>query len=262
MPGPPPASSTSNVVVVLREAGCVFAEDEARLLIDAAATPTELARLVSQRVAGIPLEQVLGWAAFCGLRIAMEPGVFVPRRRTELLVREAVTALRPGAVVVDLCCGSGAVGAAITAGVADIRLAAADIDPAAVRCARKNLSPPAEVFVGDLYDGLPRGLRGQVDVITANAPYVPSDAIALMPPEARIFEPRPALDGGPDGVELHRRLAAAASRWLAPGGLLLIETSVEQADLTALAVTESALVPTITHDDDLDATVVSGLLSP
>src|SRR4051812_9605748 len=99
----------------LRASGSVFAEDEAALLVAEARTPGELEVMVGQRVAGTPLEVIVGWAEFCGLRIAVEPGVFVPRRRTEVLVREAVALAAPGAVVLDLCCGTGAVGAAIHA---------------------------------------------------------------------------------------------------------------------------------------------------
>lgn len=102
--------AAGHIVATLRDAGCVFAEDEARLLVSEARNPVELAAMVERRVGGLPLEQVFGWAAFCGLRIAVEPGVFVPRPGTELLVREAAALSRPGAVVVDLCCGSGAVG--------------------------------------------------------------------------------------------------------------------------------------------------------
>src|SRR5688572_5374167 len=120
------------VVARLRAAGCVFAEEEAGLLTAAAATSGQLATLVDQRVAGLPLEHLLGWVQFCGLRIAAAPGVFVPRRRTELLVREAIARARPDPVVVDLCCGSGAVGAALAAVLDIAELHAADVDPAAV----------------------------------------------------------------------------------------------------------------------------------
>src|SRR5450432_1469341 len=131
-PSPDPRSAA---VTRLRAAGCVFAEDEARLLISAARTPADLAAMVDRRVAGLPLEHVLGWAEFCGLRIAVDPGVFVPRRRTEFLVHQATALTRPGSVVVDLCCGSGALGAAVAAAQGQIELHAADIDPAAVACA-------------------------------------------------------------------------------------------------------------------------------
>src|SRR5262245_29444624 len=133
-PVPPPA-----IVNRLRAAGCVFAEDEARLLVGAARSPADLAAMVDRRAAGLPIEYVVGWAEFAGLRVAVAPGVFVPRRRTEFLVDQAAALTRPGAVVVDLCCGSGAVGAALAAAVEGIELHAADIDPAAVRCARRNL---------------------------------------------------------------------------------------------------------------------------
>jgi release factor glutamine methyltransferase len=159
-------------------------------------------------------------------------------------------------VVVDLCCGSGAIGAAVAHRCPDAVVYAADVDPAAVACARRNL-PPERVFEGDLYDALPADLAGRVEVVAVNAPYVPTDAIATMPGEARDHEPRVALDGGPDGVELHRRVAAGASHWLAPRGLLLIETGRSQAPLTVAACEAVGLVAQVVTDDELDATAVS-----
>ena len=105
---------------------------------------------------------------------------------------------------------------------------AADVDPDAVACARRNL-PPERVFEGDLYDALPGALRGRVAAVVANAPYVPTHAIATMPPEARDHEHRVALDGGADGLDVHRGVVAGARDWLAPGGRVLIETSRAQA---------------------------------
>ena len=127
------------LVARLRAAGCVFAEDEARLLRAAAGSPAELDALAARRVDGAPLEALLGWAEFCGLRIAVDPGVFVPRQRTAFLVAQAVRRAGPGAVVVDLCCGTGAIGAAIAAAAPGVEVHAADVDPAAVACARRNL---------------------------------------------------------------------------------------------------------------------------
>jgi len=251
---PPPEAA---VVARLRAAGCVFAEDEARLLTATARTPGELATLVDQRVAGLPLEHLLGWAEFCGLRIAVDPGVFVPRRRTELLVREAVALAPPSAVVVDLCCGSGAVGAALAAVLGLAELHAADVDPGAVACARRNL-PGAQVHAGDLFEALPEALRGRVDVLAANVPYVPSDAIALMPPEARVHEPRTALDGGADGLAVARRVIDGAPSWLAAGGSLLFETGEGQVAGALAAVAAAGLVPRLATDDDLGATVIVG----
>jgi release factor glutamine methyltransferase len=244
----------------LRDAGCVFAEEEARLLCAQARDAAERSALVGRRVAGEPLEHVLGWAEFCGLRITVGPGVFVPRRRTEFLVAQAAAVCHPGAVVVDLCCGSGAVGAALVARVVGIELHAADADAAAVHCARHNLAARGHVHAGDLYAALPAKLAGRVDVLVANTPYVPSGEIALMPPEARLHEPREALDGGADGLDPARRVVAGAGEWLAPSGHVLIETSERQAPQLADEFGRAGLVPAVVESDELEATVVLGAL--
>ncbi len=256
----------------------MFAEDEALLLIAAAATPADLSGMVDRRASGLPLEHVIGWAEFCGLRIAVDPGVFVPRRRTEFLVRQAAalagqaTARRATArqataaratgrpvMVVDLCCGSGAVGAALAATLDGIELHAVDIDPAAVRCARRNVATAAgRVYEGDLDRPLPATLRGRVDVLVANAPYVPTGEVTLLPREARVHEPRAALDGGADGLDILRRVAGAAPGWLAPGGHLLVETSERQAPLLAEIVARNGLRPWVAGPDEQAATVVIG----
>ncbi|GAB3534926.1 putative protein N(5)-glutamine methyltransferase [Phytohabitans suffuscus] len=255
-----------SIVERLRAAGCVFAEDEARLLTAAADAPADLAALVARRVAGEPLEHLLGWAEFCGLRIAVDPGVFVPRRRTALLVREAVTLLagRPSPpTVVDMCCGSGALAAAVAAAAGPVTVHATDADPAAVRCARRNLAPAGgHVHQGDLDAPLPESLRGRVDVMVANVPYVPTAALAHLPPEARDHEPRAALDGGADGLDVLRRVAAAAPTWLAPGGHLLVETSDRQAPAAAAAFAAAGLTPRVVTDDTLAATAVVGTRGP
>jgi release factor glutamine methyltransferase len=257
--------SRSDVASILRAAGCVFAEDEAQLLVEQARTPADLAAMVSRRAAGLPLEHVLGWARFCGLRVAVDPGVFVPRRRTEFLVRQATNLARKAndhparPIVVDLCCGSGAAGAALAAALGRIELHAVDLDPTAVRCARRNLAAcGARVYEGDLYQPLPVSLHGRVGILIANAPYVPTAAIELMPPEARIHEPRIALDGGYDGLDILRRVIAAAPTWLAPGGHLLIETGQRQAPRAAELITRYGLVPEVSRSEDLNATVIIG----
>lgn len=248
----------SSVVSRLRAAGCVFAEEEARILLTAADTPAELAAMVRARAEGRPLEHVVGWAEFAGLRIAVDPGVFVPRRRSGFLAAAAARLTRPGALVVDLCCGSGALGAAVAATVGHpVELYAADLDPAAVRCARRNLAGTgALVFEGDLFAALPDTLRGRVEVLIANVPYVPTGDIELLPPEARLHEARPALDGGLDGLDVLRRVAAEAPGWLAAGGSLLFETSERQA-AGALAVARAAALRAVaSREEELDATVV------
>jgi release factor glutamine methyltransferase len=255
----------SAIAATLRSAGCVFAEDEAQLLMSAAATPASLSAMVDRRAAGEPLEHVLGWAEFCGLRIAVDPGVFIPRRRTELLVREAAALARqpgPTTVVVDLCCGSGAVGAALAVVLGRIELHAVDLDPAAVRCARRNVAAAGgQVYEGDLYEPLPPALRGRVDVLAANAPYVPTGEVPLLPAEARDHEPLLALDGGADGLDILRRVAAEAPRWLAPGGHLLIETSERQAPEITGAVARAGLAPQLARSEDLNATAIVATLT-
>ncbi len=271
-PSPDPDSTSPDfraVVTILRAAGCVFAEDEARLLIADASTPAALADMVDRRVAGVPLEYILGWAEFCGLRITVDRGVFVPRRRTEFLVQQAAGLAVPAPaalstptripIVLDMCCGSGAVGVGVAAAVGQIQLHAADIDPAAVHCAAGNVDAlNGRVYLGDLYDALPVALRGQIDVLVANTPYVPTVEIGMMPPEARLFEPSVALDGGPDGLDLQRRVAASAAEWLAPGGNLLIETSKRQAPSTLDVFLRAGLAARVASSDELSATVVIG----
>jgi release factor glutamine methyltransferase len=247
----------AEVVARLRSAGSVFAEDEAQLLISAARTSEELLHMVEQRATGLPLEPILGWAEFCELRIVVEPGVFVPRRRTEFLVQQAAALAGPDPVVVDLCCGSGAVGVALAAIHGRIDLYAVDIEPAAVRCAWRNVGPAGgRVYAGDLYEPLPPSLRGHVDLLVANAPYVPTGAIETMPAEARIHEPRVTLDGGADGLDVQRRLAEGAVTWLAPGGNLLVETSRRQASTSLEIFASARLSVRLARSDELDSTVV------
>jgi release factor glutamine methyltransferase len=251
-----------DIVARLRAAGCVFAEDEAELLRSAARSPGELATMVDRRVEGLPLEQILGWVDFCGLRIAVDPGVFVPRQRTALLVHAAATRCAPGATVADLACGCGAVGVAVATEVGRVHLHAVDIDPAAVACTRRNVTPfDGQVYQGDLFDALPDRLRGALHIVAANVPYVPTDAVDLMPPEARVHEPRVALDGGVDGLDVFRRVAGTAADWLTPGGSVLMEVGEEQVAAALDALRSGGLEPTVERDEELFATVVAGRLS-
>lgn len=259
MPVSSPRVPPRDLVERLRVAGCVFAEEEARLIAEQAQSPEELEQLVALRESGRPLEHILGWVEFCGRRVLIDPGVFVPRRRTELLARRAVDVLRVGDTVVDLCCGAGAVGVALAAAVEGLRVFGVDIDPTAVHSARRNL-PPHTVFEGDLFEPLPGELRGRVDVVVANAPYVPTGAIALMPVEARRFEARVALDGGRDGLDVQRRIAAEAPSWLGPHGHLLVETSVGQAPATAAIMRDAGFETCTVSSRRLEATVVQGSL--
>ncbi|MDF9877440.1 release factor glutamine methyltransferase [Cellulosimicrobium cellulans] len=282
-------SQLDDLVSRLRAAGCVFAEDEAALLAERADDDAHLEALVVRRVAGEPLEHVLGYVDFHGLRVAVDPGVFVPRQRTTLLVDEAVALGRqvagaapgrlpvarpdgaavaaPGGspvVVVDLCCGAGALGLATATdlgGLADVELYATDVDPAAVACAARNVAAVGgTAYEGDLFDPLPAGLHGRVDLLLANVPYVPTAEIPLLPREARDHEAHVALDGGGDGLEVLRRVASEAPRWLAPGGHLLTESGERQA-AGAVGVLEGAgLRARVVRDEEIGATIVVGTL--
>jgi len=279
-----PQHDLDAVISRLRAAGCVFAEEEAAILLADATTPAELEARVARRVEGEPLEYIVGWAEFCGLRVSVTPGVFVPRQRTTLVVREALRVAPSRPVVLDLCCGAGAIGAAILDARPNAAVYAADIDPAATECARRTLAAlwveehreaagsswveehreaarletRAQVVTGDLYEPLPASIKGTVDVLAVNAPYVPTDEIPFMPSEARDHEARAALDGGADGLALHRRVADGAGEWLTPGGHLIIETSERQASVTAGILESAGLSVSIVHDDEVDGTVVVG----
>ncbi len=248
-----------SIINRLRSEGCVFAEDETRLLISEARTLEDLKKMVEMRANGLPLEYVFGYAEFCSLRIEVDQGVFVPRKRTEFLVHQAEALSCSGDIVVDLCCGSGAVGVALAAALGRVELYSVDIDPIAVRCAGRNVSDfSGYVFEGDLYKALPHSLKGHVNILVANVPYVPTEAIKLLPQEARLYEPKVALDGGEDGLDIQRRIVKEAFLWLAPGGHLLIETSEMQAPQTFEIFSGAGLTTKIARDEELDATVVIG----
>ncbi|QTX06231.1 putative protein N(5)-glutamine methyltransferase [Agromyces archimandritae] len=255
----------------MRAAGSVFAEEEARLLIAEAADAGALERMAVRRIAGDPLEQILGWAEFAGLRILLEPGVFVPRRRSEWIAELAIAALdggvrmpRAAPIVVELCCGSAAIAAAVQHRHPHAVIVASDIQAAAVRAARRNLTRPATVVRGDLFDGLPRGIHRRIDLVVANAPYVPSGEIGRMPPEARDHEPRITLDGGADGLDIARRILAGAPERLRPGGRLIIETSRRQAPELLALFAAAGFDAGIRRDpdDDRRGTAVVGALAP
>ncbi|OLT51358.1 putative protein N(5)-glutamine methyltransferase [Cellulosimicrobium sp. CUA-896] len=274
-----PTSPSPALVARLRAAGCVFAEDEAALLEEEAAAgdPGRLEELVARRVGGEPLEHVLGRAELRGERVRVDPGVFVPRQRTGLLVEEATRLVRRSGpasarrgdrplVVVDLCCGSGALGLVLATelrsegrggDVSRVELHAADVDPAAVACAAHNVAAvDGFAHQGDLFDALPPALRGRVDVLLANVPYVPTDAISSLPPEARDHEARVALDGGADGLDVLRRVAVDAPSWLVPGGHLLTEVSEGQVAAVVEVLRGAGLDVRVVRDDEIGATGV------
>jgi release factor glutamine methyltransferase len=232
----------------LAAAGCVSARAEATWLLDESSDPEGLRAMVARRVAGEPLQYVIGWAPFGPLRLRVGPGVFVPRPETEGLAARAA-ALRPR-VAVDLCTGSGAIACYLAAEVPGARVLATELDPGALAWARANAGRfGVELLAGDLDEPLPAELAGSVDVLCANLPYVPSAAIATLPRDVRDHEPRLALDGGPDGLDMLRRLAPRAGRWLAPGGTLLCEIGEDQAQAAMALLSAAGLAEVAVHPD-------------
>ncbi|WP_166999615.1 putative protein N(5)-glutamine methyltransferase [Paramicrobacterium fandaimingii] len=251
-------SDVEKLAVRLRESGSVFAEEEAALFFEAARDARDLELMVRRRLDGEAPEHIVGWAEFCGLRIAVAPNVFIPRQRTAALVDQAARLCAQGSIVVDMCCGSGALGRVIAERHPGIELHAADSEHVAVTCARENLAGFGAVHEGDLVDALPADLRGRIDVIVANVPYVPSAELRLMPAEAREREPAVTHDGGADGLNVFRRLVAAAPAWLAAGGSILSEISDEQADAALAALAAANLRGRTVYDDERETTVVIG----
>ena len=216
----------------LRAAGCVRAEDEAALLLEERWDTAELEGRVARRERGEPLEWVLGWAEFAGLRFIVAPGVFVPRQRTVPLAQMAASVLAASPdpkVLLDACTGCGAIACVVARCCPDAFVLAGDLDSAAVSCAAQNGRRfGVSVVRSDLLDGFPTTLRGRVRVVVANVPYVPDGDLAKMPSDAREWEPKRALSGGPDGLGVLRELAAQAVDWLAEGGKLLTEAALNQ----------------------------------
>ncbi len=212
----------------LADAGCIAAREEADELMNAAAgDPDVLDRLVSRRLKGEPIAWLTGAVTFCGLRLFVAPGVYVPRWQTEPLARRAATLLPAAGVAVDLCTGAGAIAAVLAAAVPTARVVATELARDAAQCARRN---GVEVFEGWLDEPLPRELQGRVKVLTAVVPYVPTDSIPLLPRDVQAFEPRLALDGGIDGMDLVAEVARRSASWLSRGGRLLLELGGDQAE--------------------------------
>lgn len=223
-------SPPDEIVACLAAAGCVAAEEEAAELIAAAGDDSALEALVSRRTAGEPLAWLVGSVDFCGIRVRVRPGVYVPRWQSEQLARRAGGLLRGQGVAVDLCTGAGAIACALQRAAPAASVVATDVDPIAIACAREN---GVRALLGDLDGPLPPTLLGRVDVMTSVVPYVPTDELRLLPRDVLAFEPRVALDGGAGGLTLLSSVVRRSNRWLRPGGWLLLELGGDQAATVA-----------------------------
>ncbi len=255
-----PTPELAPLVRVLSAAGCVAAEDEARDLLQRAGGDRGLlAAMVDRRRAGEPLAWITGAAAFCGLSVAVSPGVFVPRPQSEALARRAAARLPASGVAVDLCTGAGAIALFLARARPGARVVGTDLDPAAVACAVGNT---VVAHQGDLFEPLPPALAGRVDVVVGVVPYVPTAELRFLPRDARDFEPKMALDGGPDGTDVLRRAIAEAPRWLRPGGHLLLELGADEAELLVGDLDRAGFTRVERlHDEDGDVRGIEALLS-
>lgn len=219
------ASETADVAARLRAAGVVFAEEEAAILLEAASDDAELDSLVIRRVAGEPLEPLVGWVGFGRLRLAVGPGVFVPRRRSLMLARAAVRIARAQVdpIVLEPFCGVAPIAASIAAAVPDAEIHVSDVDPVPLRFARRNLPADANVHAGAGLTRVPPALRGHVSLVASVPPYVPDGERRFMPREALEHEPPGALFAGADGLDHVRALVAELAGWTRPDGRALIE---------------------------------------
>lgn len=244
------------VTARLAAAGCVAAGEEADELVGAARDAVHLDELVRRRCAGEPLAWLTGSTRFCGARVRVACGVYVPRWQTEALARTAAGRLPPTGVAIDLCTGTGAVGVAMAVAKPRATVVAADVDEAAVACARVN---GVVAYLGDLFEPLPHELRGRVDVVTAVTPYVPTDSIPLL---AATAEPKRALDGGADGLAVVARVTREAPRWLRPGGMLVVEIGAPQVVAATALFDEAGFTERrVLHDPDGDVAGLAGVRS-
>jgi release factor glutamine methyltransferase len=227
----PVAAPTDEIADRLARAGCVAPREEAGELLAAAPDAVTLEAWMQRREGGEPLAWIIGRVEFCGRPVSATSGVYVPRPHTEDLARRAVHRLPADGRALDLCTGIGAIAAHLSREVPSARVVGVDIDANAAACARANGVP---TLVGDL--GAPIGGDGTWDLVTVVAPYVPTPDLRLLPADVQRYEPKVALDGGLDGLDIVRRVVDASVRLLRPGGWLLMELGGTQ---------DEVLVPTI-----------------
>jgi release factor glutamine methyltransferase len=214
---------------LLWEAGFVAADEEAGDLLETAAGDGELLdALVARRLTGEPIAWITGRISFCGLELRVDPGVYVPRWHTEPLARRAAERLPDEGTAIDLCTGTGAIGAVLRAARPAARVVATDLDERAVVCARAN---GVDAYHGDLFAPVPAELHARVDVVAGVVPYVPTPSLSLLQRDTFAFESGLSYDGGDDGADVLRRVLVDSTAFLRPGGALLLELGGDQADL-------------------------------
>ncbi len=204
--------------------------------------------LIERRKKAEPLQYITGTAPFMGHSFRVRPGVLIPRYDTETLVSAALSKAEDGMRVLDLCTGSGCVLLSILKEGGDLQGTGTDLCPEALAVARENaeaLGASARFLAGDLFEALAQDFHPKYnkkdysrdaerfDLIVSNPPYIPTDCIASLMAEVRVFEPRTALDGGADGLVFYRRIVPEAKAYLNPGGCLLVEHGADQGNAVA-----------------------------
>ncbi|HSO93696.1 MAG TPA: HemK family protein methyltransferase [Candidatus Dormibacteraeota bacterium] len=206
--------------------------------------PGLLQTLVERRLTGEPLAWITGKTTFCGIEIAIDPGVYVPRWQSEPLARQAAKRLGVDGVAIDLCTGSGAIAKTLLTARPGAGVFASDLDSRAIACARRN---GVDAYLGDLFNPIPTALAGSVDLVVAVVPYVPTADLPLLQRDTFSFESPLSYDGGPDGTDILRRVLRESPRFLRRGGALLLELGGKQAqalkgDLARLGYREVTLL--------------------
>jgi release factor glutamine methyltransferase len=236
------------VLHALEEGGFLAPGTEADALVAASDEGVgSIDDLIARRLEGEPLAWIIGSVTFCGVRVRIDPGVFVPRPHTEALARRAAELLPADGIAVDLCTGSGAVATVLRSSHPQATVVGTDVDPVAIACARDN---GVDAILGDLDGPLPLSLRGRVDLLTAVVPYVPTEELHLLPRDVLAHEPRRALDGGSRGTTLLVRAAEAAAGWLRPGGTVLLELGGDQAHKITRILADLGFTDIRAHADE------------
>jgi len=209
--------------------------------------------MLARRVEGEPLAWIVGSVLFCGVRVLVHPGVYVPRWQSEPLVRRVARYLEHGGLAVDLCTGSGALALGLRSLSPRARVVGTEVDPVACACARAN---GIEVYEGELDSALVRALDGTVDVVLGVVPYVPTEELGFLPRDVLEYEPRDALDGGHDGTEFLHRALRCASGLLRGGGVVLFELGGSEDEMIGPALIDAgftAVESILDEDGDLRA---------
>jgi release factor glutamine methyltransferase len=247
------------VTARLADAGFLAARDEAEELVSCAHDKSALEPMLVRRLGGEPLAWITGFTTFCGLKVRVGSGVYVPRWQSEPLARRAVARLPANGVAIDLCTGSGAIAMVLLDERPDARIVASDVDDRSVACAASN---GVAVFRGDLFSAFPLELEGIVDVIVGVVPYVPTSSLRFLARDTLAFESSLSYDGGPDGTDILRRVVAESSRFLRPGGALLLELGGDEVDVLQSDLARHRFTDlTIIFDDDGDVRGIETTLS-